>query len=775
MSIVNSFNVTVNEKTKVSQDPPEFFQYDNVLFQVTIYDGDVLLPLLAGYRYYLTSVKPNGEVVMRNGTASNGVISFQLGPSEMANPGKVKGIVQVLDSDNTRVSMAEFHYNVLSDPSYTGTPATDHSLIELRDAELQEMLAKTEDYSTAKGGFASLTERLNSMDVKFSNNKVAFGNVLDFGATGTGSNNDTNAIQAVLDIAKTSGAVHCLIPDGVYWITSRLTIYKNTRITMGKNAKLLRKGNVHFFINGTSTDNFTGYTGNGNILIEGGILESNLAEFNTNLNGFQLARGENIVLRDVEIRNIRGGHAVDMNACKNVLFDHCRFLGYNDDNGNSNFREAIQIADHVQAGFGTFGAFDGEICRNVIVQNCYFGASDTQPAYPTGVGHHGSYYNKWTSNIQINNCTFDGMLYAGIRVFKYRDVIISQNYFTDCYAGVKISNPDGTGVDDGGVPQSAINVLIAENLFIGTKTHNVYAYGWEKSGVVGWVESIRILNNIMENQLGLSATDNMSFQFVKNLLISGNVTRGCSRNISIYYANTVRINHNDCQNATYEFFYSSEPSGFTGLGYTKDFYITNNRIDTCGRAGINLNTVDGFEVSNNEVINPAIETDNTRSGIFVGVTSKNGRVMGNKVRKAAAGNQNKYGIEVSATCSNVQTFNNDVDGKTGRVLNSSTSGFDGLYVNNPTGTANRTIVSTVANGNTNVTVTAANTVCSAHVDLTAYGFAATPNIIATPVTSVPQSVRVSINNASATGFDINVYRTDGAVNTGVNWTASNNS
>jgi hypothetical protein len=119
---------------------------------------------------------------------------------------------------------------------------------------------------------ASMLEKANKID--------SIVNVQDYGATGLGSTADQTAIQTVLDMAKNNGSVHCIIPDGVYWVTNRLTIYKNTRIQMGKNTVLLRKWAGGFFANGVSGDSFTGYTGNGNILVEGGTLDGNWAEYN---------------------------------------------------------------------------------------------------------------------------------------------------------------------------------------------------------------------------------------------------------------------------------------------------------------------------------------------------------------------------------------------------------------------------------------------------------------------------------------------------------------
>jgi polygalacturonase len=638
-------------------------------------------------------------------------------------------------------------------------------------------------------------------------------NVKKHGATGTGSNNDTAAIQTVLDLAKTNGSVHCYIPDGVYWITKNLHLYSNTKITMGKKAVLLRKWNGGFFSNCFGTDVFPDYSGNGNIHIEGGTLDGNWAELNptskptwTNVgfDGIGLARGDGFVFRDMTFLDMVGAHWFDINACKNVLIEGCIFKGYNTSyiawgDDVSNFREVIQIAEHTYAGYSAGGVYDGTPCQNVTVRNCYFGASNNLPAMPTGVGNHGSVQDKFNTNIKVYGNTFEGLTYAGVRPFKYKDVLIENNLFLNCVDGVHISSVapnsgsskygDGTLANgwvgtESGLPQAGYNHVICNNIFKGCSRYAVYCAGQMDVAIMNpaRVHGIVISNNIIDpNGVTLTSIGGFSFNLVNDLLISNNVFKqGCLECIYLAYGQNVTITDNIAYDVTSEFVYTNEPdTTYQGKSFSNKISVNNNKIINCGRTGIFIQYINGFNVHENYIESPATETDNIRNGITVASTSKNGRVFNNKIRSlksiqftspctksgnititlngiainiylsttyytaedvanavrntsfsgystggigdtvtfesdtdtyftidysanstgadAIIGNQNAYGIQVTSSCKNVQTFNNDVEGKTGKLQNASINGFEGSYFYSPDGSRYKV---SIANGGT---------------------------------------------------------------------------
>jgi len=526
---------------------------------------------------------------------------------------------------------------------------------------------------------------------------LPFFNVKDFGAVGDGTTDDTAAIQAALNQSQQGPCSHVIIPKGTYKVIDTLRIYRNTRLTLHPGATILRCHDYSFLVNGDNGATYQGYEGHGNIIIEGGVWEGNILLYPDAYNGFGLARGRNILIRHTELRDIVTNHGIDMNACDNVWIEDCRFLGYRDGSADQSrdYAEAIQLANHTQAGFSQWGAFDGTPCTNIVIRNCYFGASGTpgtQP-WPAGVGNHYAVYDSFNSNIKITGNTFAGMTFAGVRSFKFYELHVSGNTFLNCKRGIMLSNPAGNtesskdaAGNQTGLPQSSANVIISGNIFRGTLSENIYCVGWPKDNdVYAKVESVTITGNTFEQ--AVSTSSNITMRWANHVTVTGNVFRNVYRGIWLSYVSHANIGDNHFLNVKTEAVYSEEPdAAYKNKGHTADIHIHHNQIDRCGRTGIYMQSIDRFQVKDNTIHSPAVETDNTRHGITVANSAKNGTVSGNRVTKAPTGNQNQYGIHVTSTCSNVQVNDNCVEGKTAPVFIQGSSNFDGIYIHAPNGT-----------------------------------------------------------------------------------------
>lgn len=102
---------------------------------------------------------------------------------------------------------------------------------------------------------------------------VATFNVLDYGAKGDDSNADHVGIQAALDAAYANGGGRVYIPKGKYRIMQvPIKIRENIQVSADNSAVIKRYNNGSSMIwNGDSNQVRAGYTGHGNILVEGGI------------------------------------------------------------------------------------------------------------------------------------------------------------------------------------------------------------------------------------------------------------------------------------------------------------------------------------------------------------------------------------------------------------------------------------------------------------------------------------------------------------------------
>ncbi|MCA1184735.1 glycoside hydrolase family 55 protein, partial [Bacillus licheniformis] len=138
--------------------------------------------------------------------------------------------------------------------------------------------------------------------------RISFKNALSYGADPTGKTPSADAIQSALDEIHSEGGGWLVIPGGTYLIDKRMIIYENTRVTMAADCVLLRGWSGGFFANGKPTDNFSGYSGRGNIVIEGGMLDGNylkIETYKTNaMDSVIIGHAKNIVIDNVTFKDV---------------------------------------------------------------------------------------------------------------------------------------------------------------------------------------------------------------------------------------------------------------------------------------------------------------------------------------------------------------------------------------------------------------------------------------------------------------------------------------
>ena len=549
-------------------------------------------------------------------------------------------------------------------------------------------------YATdTEGGLMSAEDKkkLTELERKLSTLIV---NVVEFGADPEGILDSTAAFQTALNLVRDRGGGTVVVPAGEYKMTDTLRIYRNTHLILDPAATIVRHHNHSHLVNGDPGENYPEYSGHGNIIIEGGTWYGNVASFPDPFNGFGIGRGKNIVIRNVVFKDIFAYHAIDMNACEDVLIDNCKFLGHLDPDGTNGVKEAVQIAMHTQAGFSLFGPFDATPCRNVTIRNCYFGNSDTSgmSPWPVGVGNHYAVHDVFNSNIKVLNCTFEGCTYAAVRSFKFNDVVVDGCTFNDCNIAVLCSNtPAGSESSkdkDGNqtnLPQSGKRYKIVNNTIKGAVT-GIGIYGQVYDTNIAKCADIVIANNFFHDDVG--GGNAIDLHWVDGAKIIGNNFENVDRAIRFFYVSNTHVSKNNMKNLVFEGIYMEEPDvGYRSLGHTSTIDISHNTIRNTGRTGIFIQYVQHFVCSYNQIFDPAIEQHNTRDGILIGSDARYGVVAHNKVVKAASGNQNRYGIQVTSTCDEVRVFDNDVDGATGRSLVPTTNEcFEGFFVSSPNGT-----------------------------------------------------------------------------------------
>lgn len=313
-------------------------------------------------------------------------------------------------------------------------------------------------------------------------------NVANYGAKGKSGVLDTLGIQLALFEAR-KGPVTVYIPKGEYHILYELVIYRNTNLILHDDATLIRKSPSAMLKNGHSFKKYYGYEGHGNINIIGGTFDAYGHTNNTNNTIMSIGHANNIQIHDVTFKNVVGGHAIDACGLDGFYVTNSHFLGFRDDSGTRSFSEAIQIDIQTEGAFPKFGATDGTVTKNVIIENCYFGNSGdmNMSAWNRAIGSHASMYGCFYENIHIQNNRFDGLGDYAVTMLKSKETTITNNYFVNCEGGIRyLAVPTGkysmdiNKVDKGA--QSGSTLLIGNNKFENIKSkQSILIKSYEKA------------------------------------------------------------------------------------------------------------------------------------------------------------------------------------------------------------------------------------------------------------------------------------------------------
>ncbi|MDF2719802.1 MAG: hypothetical protein K0R28_6727, partial [Paenibacillus sp.] len=158
--------------------------------------------------------------------------------------------------------------------------------------------------------------------------KLDWHNVRKQGAKGDGVHDDTEAIQQTLNKAPAEGGIVVYVPKGVYKLTAMLRIYRNTKLLLHPGAVMLRCHNDSFLLNGDAGAQYDGYEGHGSLIVEGGTWDGNVVQYPDAYVGFNFAHCRDVTVRDATIKDVVWAHAIEINASRDVLVEHCRFVGY---------------------------------------------------------------------------------------------------------------------------------------------------------------------------------------------------------------------------------------------------------------------------------------------------------------------------------------------------------------------------------------------------------------------------------------------------------------
>jgi hypothetical protein len=481
----------------------------------------------------------------------------------------------------------------------------------------------------------------------------------NYGADSSGTVDASPGIQLALNAARDMGGAWVLVPPGVYLIGSTLRIYSNTRLTLMAGAEFRRNVAGTMLINGDAGQSLGGYTGHSRITIEGGLwnMRGTTAGLTASAMCISIGHATDIVIQDLEVRDVSGFHAVELNSTTHGVIRNCKFRGYVDPGGRD-FSEAVQL-DLAKSSevFGPFGPYDHTPCEDVLVTGCHFGASGTAgtTAWPRGVGSHSATITKWHRRIRVSDNSFEGITQYAVSAYNWEDVTVTGNTFVSCGSGVRLRTVIVTDTEDtkdpNGTQTGASQVM--RNLSV---TGNTFRAGG------GYDEPIVALGETSGSILNLSVTGNTidSSSGSQNGIRLQVVSRAAIGDNVIANVNGTGISTEACNNlaVTGNVIISPAAHGITFIDTAHSSAIGNQTRDT-GSSGILVQGGNDLHLRNNYIKSPGRSANATHYGIRISTSASSISLSGNKCRPSGTGNEARHGLSVSGTCSLIQRYGND--------------------------------------------------------------------------------------------------------------------
>jgi hypothetical protein len=270
-------------------------------------------------------------------------------------------------------------------------------------------------------------------------------------ATYNENTKDYYIFRAVFEECAKNNGGKIVIKKGEYSITNPIYISSNTTVVL-EDGVVIKKSSI----TGTSKlkpslsifqlinpkyakvdSYYSGYTGEHDITIIGEgtvIIDLDYAYRSIAL---VIGHTTNITVKNIQFRNMNGGHFIELDASDNSLIDGCSFE--NAQEWHAGFKEAINVdtPDLKTKGFNSmWSSHDKTPNKNTHITNCTFKNLES------GIGTHsvsktqnpdtGLYdITQWHSNITIDYCKFINISRTCLRMYAWKDFVIENNDYTN--------------------------------------------------------------------------------------------------------------------------------------------------------------------------------------------------------------------------------------------------------------------------------------------------------------------------------------------------------
>lgn len=288
--------------------------------------------------------------------------------------------------------------------------------------------------------------------------------VIDYGADGSDTEDDSSAFIAALDLARTSEElITVYVPAGTYYISKGLSIYSDTSLLLDDDATIISTNpqgamliGRHIDENGTLCEggqNCThgGYSQIQNVTVSGGTWDRNDTNGDGNNTIIVLRHGGNIVIKNLVCKNATN-HFINLSGVQNAVVDHvtCEnmatytgedpsFWGSNEVGDETRYSgiEAIHLDYMTEEGELGVYPYDNTPCSNVKISNCVF-----SNVY-AGVGTHHLTESTRADGIIVKDNQFKNVLFHCVNTYDFDGVIVEGN--TVEQSGVFVYSIGSTG------------------------------------------------------------------------------------------------------------------------------------------------------------------------------------------------------------------------------------------------------------------------------------------------------------------------------------------
>ena len=167
---------------------------------------------------------------------------------------------------------------------------------------------------------------------------------------------------------------HIKLLEGVYQLSSSLELEEYTTLE-GLGKVVIQGTGINNYIRNKTTTETVGYNGASNIIIRN-ITFDGLNSTTDALTLLALGHSKNNIIEKCIFRNLHVWHMIELNGCLNTFIRNCVFENYGKIGGLAS--EVIQL-DFMNdySGYPWEASYDGTVCDNITIENCYFKDSHT--------------------------------------------------------------------------------------------------------------------------------------------------------------------------------------------------------------------------------------------------------------------------------------------------------------------------------------------------------------------------------------------------------------